>query len=212
MKGMPGAGSSTVSEEICRKELPEDSFPLPLESRRTLVLDVAHRPISVVNWKRAILMEMLSKAEVLEYYDDVEVTSVNDVFPLPAVMKVCFYVKANSEKATVSRKSIMIRDAYECQYCGSKEDLTIDHVIPVSKGGKWEWNNLVAACSRCNVKKSNKLSKECGMYPKNAPKKPRFFTIGVIHTIADTIVSGKRIPSEWKHYVPTLDVLLDNVA
>ena len=154
-------------------------------------------------------MEMLAKAEVLEYYEDIGIHSVNDVFPLPAVMKVCFYVKNMNErksdsnsKAMVNRKSILIRDKYECQYCGSKSNLTIDHVIPVSKGGEWRYDNLVTACSRCNTKKAAKLPHECRMHPRRKPDIPKFFSVGIVSCIAETVIAGKAFPIEWTNYMP----------
>ena len=180
-----------------------------LDQKKTLVLDVAHRPISVINWKRALVMEMLAKAEVLEYYADVGIQSVNDVFPLPAVMKVAFYVKnmngrrqAGHGYINVSRKSILIRDNYECQYCGSRSNLTIDHVIPSSRGGEWRYDNLVTACSKCNTKKGSKLPSECRMHPRKQPEVPKFFSVGVINSIAETVISGRAFPAEWEDYMP----------
>lgn len=195
--------------EECRKEDSAELSTASLDSKKTLVLDVAHRPISVINWKRALVMEMLAKAEVLEYYDDVGIRSVNDVFPLPAVMRVCFYVKnLNGRRQTghgilnVSRKAIFIRDRYECQYCGSKSNLTIDHVIPSSRGGEWRYDNLVTACSKCNTKKGSKLPSECRMHPRRKPCVPKFFSVGVINSVAETVITGKAFPLEWASYMP----------
>ena len=169
------------------------------------------RPISVVNWKRALVMEMLAKAEVLEYYDDIGIQSVNDVFPLPAVMKVCFYVKninSGSCQLNASRKSILMRDRYECQYCGSRTNLTIDHVIPISRGGEWKYDNLVTACSRCNTKKGSKLPHECRMHPKKAPSTPKFLSVGIVSCIAETVITGKVLILLFIEFFPTTFLIL----
>ena len=169
------------------------------------------RPISVVNWKRALVMEMLAKAEVLEYYDDIGIQSVNDVFPLPAVMKVCFYVKninSGSCQLNASRKSILMRDRYECQYCGSRTNLTIDHVIPISRGGEWKYDNLVTACSRCNTKKGSKLPHECRMHPKKAPSTPKFLSVGLVSCIAETVITGKVLILLFIEFFPTTFLIL----
>lgn len=208
----PQTSLSLSDTDASRKEAFEpadDDTPTSiLDKKKTLVLDVAYRPISVVNWKRALVMEMLAKAEVLEYYDDIGIQSVNDVFPLPAVMKVCFYVKninSGSCQLNASRKSILMRDRYECQYCGSRTNLTIDHVIPISRGGEWKYDNLVTACSRCNTKKGSKLPHECRMHPKKAPSTPKFLSVGIVSCIAETVITGKAFPTEWQSYMPQPD-------
>ncbi|EOA35669.1 hypothetical protein CARUB_v10020892mg [Capsella rubella] len=111
---------------------------------RGLVLDISYRPVNVVCWKRAICLEYMDKADVLEYYDQT-VSSPTGSFYIPAVLRVPHLlqvVKRRRVKNTLSRKSILLRDDYTCQYCSSRENLTIDHVIPISRGGEWTWQNL----------------------------------------------------------------------
>ncbi|CAL8167229.1 unnamed protein product [Prunus armeniaca] len=112
---------------------------------RGLVLDISYRPVNVVCWKRAICLEYMEKADVLEYYDQT-VNSPNGSFYIPAVLRVPHLlqiVKRRRIKNNLSRKNILCRDSFTCQYCSSRENLTIDHVLPIVRGGEWKWENLV---------------------------------------------------------------------
>ncbi|KAL1352478.1 uncharacterized protein [Arachis hypogaea] len=111
---------------------------------RGLVLDISYRPVNVVGWKRAICLEFMEKADVLEYYAKT-VSSPSGSFYIPAVLRVPHLlqvVKRRIVKNNLSRKNILFRDNYTCQYCSSHENLTIDHVVPTARGGEWTWENL----------------------------------------------------------------------
>ncbi|XP_027349820.1 uncharacterized protein LOC113861293 isoform X2 [Abrus precatorius] len=111
---------------------------------RGLVLDISYRPVNVVGWKRAICLEFMEKADVLEYYAKT-VNSPSGSFYIPAVLRVPHLlqvVKRRIVKNNLSRKNILFRDNYTCQYCSSRENLTIDHVVPTALGGEWTWDNL----------------------------------------------------------------------
>ncbi|KAG2686308.1 hypothetical protein I3760_09G001000 [Carya illinoinensis] len=112
---------------------------------RGLVLDISYRPVNVVCWKRAICLEFMEKADVLEYYDQT-VNSPSGSFYIPAVLRVPHLlqvIKRRRIKSNLSRKNILYRDNYTCQYCSSHENLTIDHVLPAARGGQWKWENLI---------------------------------------------------------------------
>nr|AFK48930.1 unknown [Lotus japonicus] len=112
---------------------------------RGLVLDLAYRPVNVVCWKRAICLEFMEKADVLEYYEKT-VNSPSGSFYIPAVLRVPHLlqvVKRRIVKNNLSRKNILFRDHFTCQYCSSRENLTIDHVVPAALGGEWTWENLI---------------------------------------------------------------------
>jgi 5-methylcytosine-specific restriction endonuclease McrA len=124
-----------------------------------LVLNSTYEPLHFTNWKRAIVLLFKEKAKKISdrvirlvNYVRIPFTNQNDLYP--------------------TRNMIYKRDDYECQYCGTKHNLTIDHVIPRSKGGGDTWNNLVACCTTCNVKKGSKSLKELGWKLKNKPKAP----------------------------------------
>ncbi|XP_052174261.1 uncharacterized protein LOC127789341 isoform X2 [Diospyros lotus] len=140
---------------------------------RGLVLDISYRPVNVVCWKRAICLEFMEKADVLEYYDQT-VNSPSGSFYIPAVLRVPHLlqvVKRSRIRNSLSRKNIFYRDNFTCQYCSLRENLTIDHVLPMARGGEWKWENLVTACSKCNSKKGQKTLEEANMKLLKVPKK-----------------------------------------
>jgi 5-methylcytosine-specific restriction endonuclease McrA len=124
-----------------------------------LVLNSSYEPINITNWKRAIVLILKEKAQVIS----------------AKVIRLLSYIKIPISKMVEDRPSksmIYKRDDNKCQYCGSTRGLTIDHVIPKSKGGGDTWENLVVACSSCNTKKGNKLLEQAGMKLLKQPKRP----------------------------------------
>ncbi|WCJ43647.1 HNH endonuclease [Euphorbia peplus] len=173
---------------------------------RGLVLDISYRPVNVVCWKRAICLEFMEKADVLEYYDQA-VNSPSGSFYIPAVLRVPHLlqvVKRRRVNSNLSRKNIMFRDHFTCQYCSSRENLTIDHVLPSAKGGKWTWENLVTACSKCNSKKGQKTVEEANMKLLKVPKAPKEYDILAIPLTSAAIRMlrvRKGMPEEWRQYL-----------
>ena len=160
--------------------------------RRALVLNASFEPLSVVPARRAICLLLADKAELLEA-DDAVVRSATLVLPSPAVIKLCYMVKAPRRRvATVSRRAIMARDDYRCQYCGGGAD-SIDHVLPRSRGGGDGWDNLAAACRSCNSTKRNRTPSEAGMRLLRPCRAPR--------PTAWTIVGANGVPDTWKPYL-----------
>ncbi|XP_010036191.2 uncharacterized protein LOC104425250 [Eucalyptus grandis] len=173
---------------------------------RGLVLDIAYRPVDVVSWRRAICLEFMEKADVLEYYDQT-VNSPSGSFYIPAVLRVPHLlqvIKRRRIRTNLNRKSIFYRDGYSCQYCSSSENLTIDHVLPIARGGEWKWENLVTACARCNARKGQKTLEETKMKLINVPKAPRDYDILAIPLTSATIKMlkmRKETPEEWLQYL-----------
>ncbi|CAL1382244.1 unnamed protein product [Linum trigynum] len=174
---------------------------------RGLVLDISYRPVNVVCWQRAICLESMEKADVLEYYDRT-INSPGGSYYIPAVLRVPHLlqvVKRRRIKNTLSRKSILRRDGYECQYCSSSEILTIDHVLPASRGGEWKWENLVTACSKCNSKKGQKTLDEVNMKLRKVPKVPKDYDLIAIPLTSAALRMLRRrkgTPDEWRQYLP----------
>ncbi|KAJ3669922.1 hypothetical protein LUZ60_010246 [Juncus effusus] len=173
---------------------------------RGLVLDLSYRPVSIVCWKRAICLEFMEKAVVLEYYDQT-VSSPSGSFYIPAVLRIPHLlqvVKRRTIKHGLSRKNILFRDKFTCQYCSSRENLTIDHVMPISRGGQWQWENLVAACVRCNSSKGQKILEETNMRLLKTPKAPKDYEILAIPLTLPAIKmlrTRKGVPEEWVQYL-----------
>jgi len=143
-------------------------------SKGVVVLNADHSIINVINWKRAITLVMSGKAEVEEESNHViRNFEGTQSFIVPTVIRLIKFIK-NVYKAKVAftKKNVLIRDNYTCAYCGSKENLTVDHVIPSSKGGKTTWDNCVTSCEPCNYKKGNKLLEETKMVLKFRPYQP----------------------------------------
>lgn len=133
---------------------------LKIEPHKTiLVLNMDYNPINFTNWKRAIVLLMKNKAQALG----------------KRVIRLVNYIKLPYERLMQNRPSramIYKRDGHKCQYCGSTKNLTIDHIIPRSKGGDDTWENLTVACMPCNTRKGDKLLEETNLTLKTIPKKP----------------------------------------
>ena len=143
-------------------------------NKKVLLLNQSYQPLMTLGAKRAIILSFTEKVEVLERYAD-QVRSINLSIFIPSVIRLKDYVKFNKKRIPLSRKNILKRDNYICQYCDSKSNfMTIDHIIPKDKGGRDLWENLVAACVPCNTKKGNQLLKEINMKLLKQPKVPSF--------------------------------------
>ncbi|OIW12282.1 hypothetical protein TanjilG_06071 [Lupinus angustifolius] len=177
-----------------------------LSGFRGLVLDISYRPVNVVGWKRAICLEFMEKADVLEYYAQT-VNSPSGSFYIPAVLRVPYLLQVVKRKLlnkNLSRKNILFRDNSTCQYCSSRENLTVDHVVPIALGGEWKWENLVTACVKCNSKKGHKTLEEAKMRLIKVPKAPKDYDILAIPLTSAAIqmmAVKKRTPEEWRQYL-----------
>ncbi len=150
-----------------------------------LVLNATYEPLSVVPMPRAMHLLMSDKAEVIET-DGTFIHSQSASFPAPVVVRLRYYVRVpHNLPMPLSRRAILLRDAYTCQYCGSqpgRDLLTIDHVMPRSRGGRADWENMVAACGPCNRKKANRTPEEAHMTLAHAPVRPRFWAMALLMT------------------------------
>ena len=133
-------------------------------------------PLSTVDWQEAIRYMVLDKAEVLEWHDDWIVRSERWSTRVPAVLMLKEYQKPK-HNMRLSKRNVFLRDEYLCQYCGddvSDTSATLDHVIPVSKGGNTTWENSTTACKPCNYRKAAHIGK---FKPKQTPYKPHFWDL-----------------------------------
>lgn len=148
-------------------------------NKSILVLNSSFEPINITSWRRAVVLVLKEKAQVLS----------RQVIRLLQFVRIPF-AKINAQKP--SRAMILKRDNNECQYCGWDRNLTLDHVIPQSRGGKDTWENLVACCYSCNNAKDNKTPEEWGVPLRSRPKPPKS---RIALAIRSTTVS------EWKDYI-----------
>jgi 5-methylcytosine-specific restriction endonuclease McrA len=141
-----------------------------------LVLNQNYEALSVCHARRAIILVLLGKAEIVEKHDR-EIRSVSMSMPLPSVVRLSLYIRSFTQDIALNRNNILKRDNHTCQYCGRKhETLTTDHVIPKSQGGAESWDNLVAACIRCNNKKGDRTPEQAGFVLREKPRKPHRYT------------------------------------
>lgn len=148
-----------------------------------LVLNASYEPLHVVSVRRAIVLLLKDKAEVIEAAERTFRALHHDV-QVPLVIRLVTYVRIPHRLTLpLNRRNVFVRDEFTCQYCGrqpGRANLTMDHVIPRSRGGDFSWENIVAACGACNQKKGNRLPKECNMIPRRAPYRPRFLAVALL--------------------------------
>ena len=162
-----------------------------------LVLNQNYEPLNVCNVRRAILLVFDGKAEVLEANGRV-VKSATRAFPAPSVIRMVYLIHRPRPRVKLTRREVFIRDGYTCQYCGRQcHDLTIDHVVPRSRGGPHSWDNLVSACKPCNHRKGGKLPAEARMALRKEPREPR---AGRYYTIERRIEGA--VTHEWSKFLP----------
>ena len=146
-----------------------------MHNLRSLVLNSAYEPLTFTTARRALVLVLLGKAEPLES-DGFFARTVSASYRLPIVVKLNRYVrKPGRFGVAFSRKNVLRRDNYTCQYCGARgKELTIDHITPRSSGGESVWDNVVTACRTCNLRKGNKSPGSSGLTLRKAPVRPRF--------------------------------------
>jgi 5-methylcytosine-specific restriction endonuclease McrA len=162
---------------------------------RVLVLNASYEPLNVCTVRRALVLILKEKAEVLERGDDV-LRSETMRIDRPEVIRLISFVRVPRDihRRRITRKAVLARDGWTCQYCGSnRHGLTVDHVIPRSRGGESVWENIVASCAPCNRKKGNRLPQEIRMHPRRRPRPP-----GPTVFIR---IAAPRTPETWEPYL-----------
>lgn len=152
---------------------------------RVLVLNSDYTPLNVTDTRRGFILVSKGKAEIVKEDVNKIVTTIGE-FARPIIIRLVNYVRFRTQGLKVNRRRIMKRDGYKCGYCSSTRNLTIDHIIPRSKGGENTWQNLVTCCSRCNSLKDNKKAEEVGLNLKVVPYEPTIFS-AVISEDVETI-------------------------
>lgn len=139
---------------------------------RALILNATYEPLCVVATRRALLLVLDDKAELVSATDHL-FHSERAAFPEPSVVRLNYFVKVPYEaRVALNRRAVFVRDGHRCQYCDSPAE-NIDHVIPRSRGGTHSWENVVAACRPCNARKMDRLLHETSMTLRRAPRAPR---------------------------------------
>lgn len=163
------------------------------ESCPALVLNADYRPLSYYPlslwcWQDVVKAVFLDRVNIVSYYDRV-VRSPSFELQLPSVVSLKQYVKPARYPA-FTRFNVFLRDRFSCQYCGAREDLTFDHLVPRSRGGHTTWENVVTACASCNLAKGGKMPAVAKMWPARHPDRP---TVHQLHS------NGRHFPPNYLH-------------
>lgn len=166
-----------------------------------LVLNQNYEPLNICNVRRAVVLVLGGKAEILEQ-DARGLVSSRGIFPSPTVIRLIKFIRRPRPRVKLTRREVFIRDHHTCQYCGKRgSDLTIDHVIPRSRGGQHTWENVVAACRPCNHRKGGKSVAEARMELRNQPHEPR---VGAYYAVERRLDTAFR--EDWHKFLPELEL------
>lgn len=172
-------------------------FAKNLLTMRTLLLDNTYFPVKIVGWQKAMILLLTGRAEVVLDYQNRSIRSVDNVFALPMILKLNRRHQS-SKNVRFSRMNVFLRDKCRCQYCAvglPVKELTFDHIIPQSKGGATNWENIVTCCQSCNTKKGARTPKEAGMRLLKAPRRPNWSA-----NLCLKLKEGD--PEEWYDWIP----------
>jgi 5-methylcytosine-specific restriction endonuclease McrA len=166
---------------------------------QTLLLNATYEPLKVVHWQKAITLWCQGKVEIIAEHDR-EIHSVSFKLKLPSIIRLLRYVriKKRFDYVPFSRANIYASDGYTCQYCAkafSTQELTFDHVVPVSQGGRKDWQNIVTCCVACNRRKGGRTPEEARMRLVRAPRRPDSAPAIRISIGLDTA------PDSWRDYL-----------
>ena len=168
-----------------------------LDISRTLLLSRGYEPVKIIPWQRAVSLLALEKADVVDEYD-ADVRSPSVVIKVPSIVRLRNPFRRRPLPVKFSRVNIYTRDGHRCQYCGTKctiAQLTYDHVVPRSRGGRTSWENIVSCCVPCNRDKANRTPAEANMILLATPARPRWMPSVQIR------VSATSVPDAWRDYV-----------
>lgn len=167
----------------------------------TLVLSSAYQPMHHVRWQDAISMWFAGRVEIVSVYEDRFIRTVDEIFNVPSIVRFVGNVIKKfkfNRSVKFSRENVFIRDEGRCQYCSkhlTKQNFTLDHIVPSSQGGEKVWQNIVTCCKPCNQKKGDKTLKQSGMKLLREPSIPKEIIVGTEDKF------GSQTPSEWKDYL-----------
>jgi 5-methylcytosine-specific restriction endonuclease McrA len=167
-----------------------------------LLLNASYEPLAIITQRRALSLWLKGRVEAASL-DSIELAGVTSTQHLPTVIRLRRFINVPRRRARWSRKAVLQRDQYTCAYCGlrpgdqqrgrtmTKQDFTVDHILPVSRGGKNTWGNTICACPVCNQRKGNRMPHEANMKLRWEPKIPR----------VNYLVASGEVPTTWKIYL-----------
>jgi 5-methylcytosine-specific restriction endonuclease McrA len=162
--------------------------------QQVLVLNASFEPLNVCSVRRAHVLVFKGKAEVVERLEQ-PLRSATSTFTWPHVIRLVHYVRVpRAVQRKISRRALFARDDWRCVYCGTSTGrLTLDHVVPRSRGGESTWENVVTACAPCNLKKGSRTLEESGLQLRHPPKVPQ--------PVLFIKLAAPRVPSGWEPYL-----------
>lgn len=178
---------SSLSESV-REAIPVAQGNYPCLILNADYQPLSYFPLSLWSWQDAVKAVFLDRVNVVDCYEQT-VRSASFEMEIPSVVALKDYVAQNRSPA-FTRFNLFLRDGFECVYCQSADELTFDHLIPRRLGGKTTWKNIVAACSKCNLRKGGRMPKEAGMIPQIKPFQP---------TMHQLQAQGRRFPPNHLH-------------
>jgi 5-methylcytosine-specific restriction endonuclease McrA len=160
---------------------------------RALLLNASHEPLCVVPMRRAVVLVLKEKAEIIAR-NGAELHSERVTLPVPSVIRLHHYVRVPyRSRVPLSRRAVFARDGHKCQYCNRAAE-NIDHVMPRSRGGLHSWDNVVASCRACNARKEDRLPSEAGLTLRHPPREP--------HADLWVVATAGAIDPAWEPFLP----------
>jgi 5-methylcytosine-specific restriction endonuclease McrA len=194
---LPKRSRAQAGSSVSQLSLEEDENFSPAHSKlggKVLILNGNYEPLAITSVEKAIILLYLGKAELVSAMTGRAVHSTSMSMPFPSVVRLSTYVRVPFKKVILSRKNILRRDGHKCMYCGATSvTLTVDHVMPKSRGGEDSWENLVSACLRCNNVKGSQTPDEAQMQLMRRPIRPNHVTF--LRQFAG------RVDKDWEPYL-----------
>lgn len=167
-----------------------------------LVLNFTYEALNVTTFQRAVKLIFAGKAEMLHGRERILASPTYEM-RMPSIIRMLYYIRRPMQKVALTKKNVLIRDDHMCQYCGARGDrmMTVDHVIPKSRGGESTWENLVCACMRCNNRKNNRMPREANMSLQRKPRQPKY--------IPWIQIRRNTLPDEWGKFLFLYNVSIE---
>ena len=167
-----------------------------------LVLNFTYEALGIVDLKRAVGLLFAGKAEIV-HAGTGELRSSTIAFRMPSIVRMLYFIKRRRPRVSLTKKNVLLRDDYTCAYCSAHGDrtMTVDHIVPRSKGGPSSWENLVASCGPCNSRKRDRTPAEAGMPLRKKPREP--------HHIPYVVIARNTTDSEWIKYLTLYSVRIE---
>jgi 5-methylcytosine-specific restriction endonuclease McrA len=167
-----------------------------------LVLNFTYEALNITSFQRAVKLIFSGKAEIVSDRERM-LSSPTFEMRMPSIIRMLYYIRRPMQRVALTKKNILLRDDHMCQYCGIRGErlMTVDHVVPRSKGGPSTWENLVCACMRCNNRKNNRSPEDSNMALRRRPRTPKY--------IPWIQIKRNTLPNEWHKFLFLWNVSID---